>query len=435
MFFSVNPCKVLQNKKVEIFLTKDRICFLVILIFFWFGVIFYNFNEKFFGFSYTDEIIALFCAVYTVYYKIINREGIKRVSLIIFSIIIFYFVYSLLIKSNTSQAILSDLVVVVKPFIAILFIFELNPEFTDKMLKFFSVSSISASFLIAAISLIGDPAVNLFFVHPSRLALAAIISAYLYFFANKFNRKTALTFTLIMCLSLFSYRSKAYGTVVATIIPLWFLYNQIAKNRFQLQRRYLLSFVILFSLVLVVAWPKINLYVTKGTENPQNMFARSSLYITSIKVARDYFPFGSGLASYASYFSGKYYSPLYCRYGQSNIYGLTKNRPVFVADCFFPQLLGQFGVVGLLLFIFGFYLLCKDTYFSYRINKKNTNHLFLIYCILVSLAIESVADCTLVQNRGMFLMLLLGLAVQKINIVSIRAAAVDSDCGNGGKNK
>jgi hypothetical protein len=86
----------------------------------------------------------------------------------------------------------------------------------------------------------------------------------------------------------------------------------------------------------------------EGDENPQ---ARLALYIGSVKVARDYFPLGAGLGRYASWMSRVHYSPLYRKYGLSTIRGLRPNNPRDVTDTFWPQILGEFGIAGLVAYL------------------------------------------------------------------------------------
>lgn len=396
-------------------LTKDQICFVVILIFFWFGVVFYDYIQHKFSFAGADELIALFCILNIVYFRIIKQGKIKTISFIILSIIIFYLIYSLLIKSNTYRAILDDFVVITKPMIAILFIWELNPHFSDFMQRILSISVIVASIYIAIVGFLGDSAIYYMFGHPSRMATSAMISGFLFFLLNKFNTKTVLLFTLMISVSLLSFRSKAYGTFVITVVPLWVFYKQLSRNIFKLKIRYSLVFLVMLLMVVTTAWPKIHFYFITGTENPDNMFARPALYLTSLKIAKDYFPFGSGLASFASHFSAEYYSPIYYQYNISHLQGLSEETPSFISDSFFPQLLGQFGVTGLLLFISGFLLVIKKSYKWYLIKHWGGNYLYLVFCILACLGIESIADSTFVQNRGMFMMMLLGLALQLLH--------------------
>jgi hypothetical protein len=77
--------------------------------------------------------------------------------------------------------------------------------------------------------------------------------------------------------------------------------------------------------------------------------ARSVLYNTSFRIAKDFFPFGSGLGTFGGWISALYYSPLYTQYNISNVYGLEKGGK-FLMDTFWPYLIAQFGIFGAILY-------------------------------------------------------------------------------------
>ena len=95
------------------------------------------------------------------------------------------------------------------------------------------------------------------------------------------------------------------------------------------------------------------------SENPQ---ARVALYTHSVEVARDYFPLGAGLGRYGSWMSREHYSPLYHEYGLDETRGLKPAQPAEGArkakvaapsatDTFWPAILGEMGVIGLIAYI------------------------------------------------------------------------------------
>ena len=83
-------------------------------------------------------------------------------------------------------------------------------------------------------------------------------------------------------------------------------------------------------------------------ENPQ---ARIALYMGSIEIAQDHLPLGGGLGRYGSWMSRVEYSPLYVEYGLSDIRGLREENPLYATDTFWPQILGEFGVLGMLAYV------------------------------------------------------------------------------------
>lgn len=78
---------------------------------------------------------------------------------------------------------------------------------------------------------------------------------------------------------------------------------------------------VLIVAVLVVTWTKFDVYYVSGFSNDQ--LARPMTYKTSLQILWDYFPFGSGMGSFACNGAWKYYSPLYYEYHLTDIWGLS----------------------------------------------------------------------------------------------------------------
>jgi hypothetical protein len=87
---------------------------------------------------------------------------------------------------------------------------------------------------------------------------------------------------------------------------------------------------------------------------------RVALYAGSLAVARDEFPLGAGFGRYGSHTSRDTYSPVYARYGLERVYGLRERRPIAITDTFWPMVLGESGVAGLLAAIAFLGLLGRD---------------------------------------------------------------------------
>ena len=75
---------------------------------------------------------------------------------------------------------------------------------------------------------------------------------------------------------------------------------------------------------------------------------RMVLYVASIAIARDDFPFGAGLGRFGSYMSEVDYSPVYYAYGLAKVYGLQPGHTVAVSDTYWPMILAELGPIGLL---------------------------------------------------------------------------------------
>lgn len=77
---------------------------------------------------------------------------------------------------------------------------------------------------------------------------------------------------------------------------------------------------------------------------------RTALYVASVAIGRDAFPLGDGLGRFGSYMSRLDYSPVYARYGLDAIPGLSPDDRIAIDDTFWPSVLGETGVIGLIAF-------------------------------------------------------------------------------------
>lgn len=98
---------------------------------------------------------------------------------------------------------------------------------------------------------------------------------------------------------------------------------------------------------------------------------RLGMYITSFSISTDYFPFGSGMGTFASLSSiAGQYSPIYYDYGINNI-GM--NNPEDVAtgkhtllDTYWPHILGELGLFGTILFLYLWFFPFKLAMVKYK---------------------------------------------------------------------
>lgn len=121
---------------------------------------------------------------------------------------------------------------------------------------------------------------------------------------------------------------------------------------------------------------------------------RDVLYLRSIEIASDFFPFGAGLGRYGSYISKVYYSPIYEQYGISHIVGLSEDVSSFIADTFWPMVAGETGWFGAVLY---FTILVVFLVSVAGFIKRTTDSLVRAFhlgtlMILVESMIESIAQ-------------------------------------------
>lgn len=121
--------------------------------------------------------------------------------------------------------------------------------------------------------------------------------------------------------------------------------------------------------------------------------ARAVLYATSFRIASDYFPLGAGFGTFGGWISCLYYSPLYIRYGINSVYGLQKGGD-FIMDTFWPYIIGQFGILGLMAYAVIIYRFFHPLIkcFNRIVNVESKIITLGTTMLLIGTLIQSVAD-------------------------------------------
>jgi hypothetical protein len=391
-----------------------------------FSLIFVILLYNLIGFQYTDEICAVLLFV-LFFYAVLKTPNwqFNKVFLFTLGVFLFYTIYSILIASNSKRAIFNDLIIQIKPYLGFFCVYQLKPYFDDSRKKLLKDISLLVWLLVllpvGIISIVNDRFMALIMDHPTYFAIATIIVSLCYLYCCDFKARDILIFFIMLSVGLVSGKSKFYGFFILPFF-LFFFFNNIRKFKFNFTNISLICGM--FATIFLVAWKKISLYfyqVLSGSGNiDEDMVARFVLYRTSPEVLIDYFPFGSGLASFATHSSGAYYSDIYMKYGIENVWGISKQYTNFISDTYYPSL-AQFGIIGIILFIlFWVYIIGKAIRLYQKSGYTQTKHIVIILLIIGFLAIESTTGSTFIAQGGLFTMMMSGMILsdmQKENYV------------------
>ncbi len=239
------------------------------------------------------------------------------------------------------------------------------------------------------------------FSHPTYL-VSAMVMLLTIILANKDKKKhdkfiifEAVFVIIITC------RNKGFALILAYIII-----SLILKYKKSIKINHL---VLILIVGFIMSFEKIKEVFYYGLTA-----ARPALYIVGLKIAKDYFPLGSGFGSFASSISGEYYSPIYEKYGINNVLGLRRNSYAYIGDTFWPYIYGQFGVLGLILFIsilICIYISIKQRYF-YSYNKK-----VAVFTVFAYVIIASGAESIFTDSIGTYMFLIMAVYLGK-NLVN-----------------
>ena len=147
---------------------------------------------------------------------------------------------------------------------------------------------------------------NLIYGHVTYLAATCVfLLSVLMAFYEKRNWKY-IAMTLIVLVS--TMRGKALAGAAAYMIVLYFILIKQQKMK-------LWHILLIGALGLYIAWDRIGFYYIQLSGRS----ARSVLTQTSFQIMKDYFPIGTGFGTYGSDVAGEFYSPVYVKYGFTQI--------------------------------------------------------------------------------------------------------------------
>lgn len=377
----------------------------------WFWIIYFPVCIAFtvaVNFDWSDEILTALLLMYAVVkqrYLVKDRSRWKEIRIYIL-LMAFYLLYSLGIHVTTTRGVMLDILQQVRPYFVFYLTWVLAPQFTNlqkKRIKWVML----LSFAVYVLAFIFKPSlVDPYAASGSResaalgeLALCCAMIYYLFSKQSKWNRNIAL---FIMLVGLVSGKSKYFGECVCFIALVVFVKSKIKFG----SPATLVKVALLASVVIFFTWTKFNAYYVEGFEQDAEEMARPASYRTGLQIMfHDYIPFGSGLGSFGTAAAAKEYSPLYFKYGLSNIWGLDPENPMFLADAFYPTL-AEFGIFGLFFFLW---------FWKRRLQEANripdiVYYRMALMCIL-ALALESTADSSYLSGKGMGYFMILAVCL------------------------
>ncbi|MDR1602126.1 MAG: O-antigen ligase domain-containing protein [Tannerella sp.] len=380
-----------------------------------FALIFSILLYKAIGFTYTDElcVLALFVLFLMAMMKI-HDWHFNKAFLITLAVFVFYTCYSFQIGSNTPRGIANDLAIQLKPYLGFFCVYQLKPAMNASRKRMLRDVCLLFWFIfllpIGLVSLVNVKVFDLLLEHPVYYGIAVTIVSLCYLYCSGFTRRDKLVFLLMLSIGLFCGRSKFYGFFALSVFMMFFFSN-IANLKLNFKN--IMIIICMLAVIAYVAWGKISLYFYQAlTDEMENdLIARFVLYRTMPEVLSDFFPFGSGFASFATYSSGEYYSEIYAKYGIEIVYGLSKAYHGFISDTFYPSL-AQFGVAGIVLFLSFWIYIVKRAFINYR-KTQNIKLIMIAILIVCFLAIECTTGSTFIAQGGFFVMMILGLILSE----------------------
>ena len=356
-------------------------------------------------FDLSDELLCILLLLYAITKKrFIAKEKKKTGEIKIYiAIMLFYIVYSFVIDITTPRGIWLDILQQIRPYTVFYLTWMLAPQFTETQKKLI-VRVMLASFLGYIFFFITNP----YAVSPSGgeesavLGQIALCCGMIYFLFTEHTKRNRNIAIFLMLLGLASGKSKYIGECIAFIALVAYVDKKI---RFDNMATYL-KVGLLGSVIIFFTWTKFNAYYVEGFQEDAERMARPETYKTGLLIMKDYFPFGSGLGTFASAAAAKEYSPLYYKYEIDDIWGLTPENPMFLADTFYPIVYSQFGFFGVLMFLW---------FWKRRLQEANRiidpNYYKMALMCILALALENTADSSYLSGKGMGYFMILAICL------------------------
>jgi len=233
---------------------------------------------------------------------------------------------------------------------------------------------------------------SMIYRHGTYLAGAA---AFLMAAMTLFYRQKNLPFiAMALVMLVFTLRSKALAAAAVYVLLMVFLVG--IRGRLKLWHIALLGLG-----AVAIGWQQISFYFLELGGSS----ARSIMTGTSLQILREYFPLGTGFATYGSSEAAVNYSPVYLLYGFNDIHELARWNPnAFLNDTFWPIVFAQSGAIGTVFYLGLLAVIFRYVFYLRRAGRYCfTAGLFIAAYLLICSAAEPAFNNSVAVPLGVLL--------------------------------
>lgn len=224
-----------------------------------------------------------------------------------------------------------------------------------------------------------------FTAHPTFLASLSGVSTIVFLvFKSKYKYISKFDIFISIVLTLGTGRRRIILGIILCIFYIIFSHhikNSISHKAFIMIAIFIVM-IFISPLILDIGRSLVENYLTFG-----NLSARSLLYQYGYITAVKYFPLGAGFASFGTVESARNYSTTFIDFGFNSIYGLSNSYHSYVTDTFWPAVMAETGILGMIFYGGAIFL-------GVRIARRRilspTESVF--YRVLVALCIFTLID-------------------------------------------
>lgn len=347
-------------------------------------------------FKYYDELICIFIFLKFIIKIFQGKAKIHKYNLYILLFLIFILIIgitgNLLYKFQNITYILIDIVSCTRVFLLFIGLqyMELYSEDTEKTITIISKAIILIVFFFGIINIFFDINMNYdvryglksyMFIYQNPGSLVTVLVLLISILEIN-HKKNTLYIALALISIIMTLRALGFAIVGAYIILKLFLTQ---KRKISVR-----TWIIIIVISILLGFNQINDYFFRNNDSPRNILLK-----TSVNVANDYFPTGTGFGTYGSDVTKKSYTQLYYNYKINLFYGLSKENSSYITDNYWPMIIAQFGWIGGTIFLIILYYMYRII--QNRSNKKNKISLYYIYAYTLA---SSIAAQLLAHSYG-----------------------------------
>ncbi len=226
------------------------------------------------------------------------------------------------------------------------------------------------------------------FIHPGVYGWFTLFVG-LYFLAQyliKGEKKAFIYTGVFFVFSILSLRSKVLMAIGAILLLV------TIKRRIYIIGLTFLG-IIVFLLFGDVIMDLVQLTTDRYISADATESARKALYETGYLIGLNEFPLGEGFGRFGSWIARVEYSPVYYEYGLNNVYGLKPDNPIWATDTYWPSIMGEIGIIGMILLISFFAFALRYIYVKFRdLDFSKDIKVFLLFSLFV--IVQSLIEST-----------------------------------------
>ena len=194
-------------------------------------------------------------------------------------------------------------------------------------------------------------------------------------------------------------KEKSYGAIFIFLL----LYYLIVHKKVQAKIRYILYMAVP---IVLLAWNKIYFYYILG----HGRYAKSIMTSTSLKIAKEYFPLGTGFGTFGSTYAAQHYSQVYYLYGIADNPELGVQSKLYLTDLFWPILFGETGALGTIVYCALIVLLFMQIQRVYFYDRKKY---FLLLYMFVFMLMTTFSEAGFMQPMVMVVAFVMGTVLEE----------------------